>query len=216
MSLWDNLIKKLFVPFGLTGFIALCYVLLRLLGLHSEAFGIHPRDPEHWIGIFTVPLVHANAGHLFGNLLGFVVLSSLLFLVYNRIALPALFLLWVLTGALMFCFARGTYFHIGASGVVYALIFFLFAAGVLVPQRTTLAITLIVGLFYGGSVWGMVPLENGVSWDGHLLGAISGVLVAMLFRGRIARMYPVRTELEESYSEEQDEDDEYSRFNDRN
>jgi membrane associated rhomboid family serine protease len=209
MSLWDNIFKKL-----CTLVIALFYKLVLYMGWEPQRFGIHPRDWSQWIGIFTVPLVHGSPGHLISNLVAFVALSSLLFIIYDRIAFAVFVLLWIGTGLLMFFFARGGYYHIGASGVVYALIFFLGAAGVIVPRASTITVTLIVALFYGGSVWGMLPIENGVSWDGHLLGAIAGVAVAILFQGQIKSLFRERRRVADSFKDEGPEADEYSRFGD--
>jgi membrane associated rhomboid family serine protease len=214
MSLWNDIFRRLTIPALLTLFIAVFSVLVVQLDIDPERFAIHPRDSGHWLGIFTVPLVHGSWSHLINNLLGFAGLSSLLFVIYPRISKTVMVLLWVLTGAGMYLFARSEYFHIGASGVVYALIFFLLAAGLFVARRTPLAISILVGLYYGSSFWGIFPLEEGVSWDGHLAGAATGILVAWIFRRSVSAEYP--EEKKPSWYQEESDEDEYKHFGDQN
>jgi membrane associated rhomboid family serine protease len=112
----------------------------------------------------------------------------------------------------MFGFARGEFVHVGASGVVYALIGFLVVAGLISQRRGPMVIMLVVILFYGSAVWGLFPLQAEVSWDGHLSGVVAGGLIAWVFRKRIQELFPHPKH--PSWFEEQDdeEEDEYKRF----
>jgi membrane associated rhomboid family serine protease len=112
----------------------------------------------------------------------------------------------------MFGFARGEFVHVGASGVVYALIGFLVAAGLISQRRGPMVIMLVVILFYGSAVWGLFPLQAEVSWDGHLSGVVAGGLIAWVYRKRIQQLFPHPKH--PSWFEEPDdeEEDEYKRF----
>lgn len=217
MNLWNDVIKHLRIPLLLTLLIALGYEFTVYTGIDNSFFGIHPLDLSRLHGILTVPLVHGNAEHLFNNLFAFAALSSLLFVVYDGMAGKVISVLWLFTGLLMFLFARSEFYHIGASGVVYALIFFLSAAGFISRTRTPVVVSLIVIFYYGGSIWGIFPLQEKVSWDGHLAGAVAGLFSAWAFRRQILILHPHERK-PEWYDEKDEEDDEepdpYSQFGD--
>lgn len=167
---------------GIALFIAAIWVIYgadRFLPL--EQWGLIPRDPGGLAGIITMPFLHADFSHLMGNTIPLVVL--LLLLAGSRANSRMIVLLLVLTGgALLWLFGREA-LHIGASGLVFGLIVFLIATGLLERRPASLSVSAIVALLYGGSlVGGIMPFQKGVSWDGHLLGAIAGVLVAVMFQ----------------------------------
>ena len=87
---------------------------------------------------------------------------------------------YLFTNLLVWIFARPS-FHIGASGLVYALAFFLIFLGIFRKDGRSLFITIVITLMYGGIIYGVVPQENGVSWESHLLGAIVGIYFAFHF-----------------------------------
>jgi membrane associated rhomboid family serine protease len=101
---------------------------------------------------------------------------------YPKIAFRLFILIALLTGLLVWLFARGGTYHIGASGVVYGIAAFLFFSGFFRKDKLSMVIALIVALFYGSMVWGVLPLQKGVSWESHLLGGIVGVVLAYLFK----------------------------------
>jgi membrane associated rhomboid family serine protease len=212
MNLWRDIVKKLLIPALLAIVIAWCYYTAVLFEINTGAYGIHPRDPAYLTGILTVPLVHANLQHLTHNLLSLTTLAALLYIVYSPLASRVLALCWLLTGLFMFGFARGEFLHVGASGVVYALIGFLVAAGLISQRRGPMVIMLVVILFYGSAVWGLFPLQAEVSWDGHLSGVVAGGLIAWVYRKRIQQLFPHPKH--PSWFEEPDdeEEDEYKRF----
>jgi membrane associated rhomboid family serine protease len=216
MNLWTDIFKKLLIPLLLTLLIALGYEFTLRTGIDSAVFGIHPLDFNRLYGIVTVPLVHGNLSHLLNNLLAFVLLSSLLYVVYTPFAGRVMLALWLITGSLMFLFARPSFYHIGASGVVYALIFYLIAAGFINRSKTPVVISLLVVFYYGGSVWGIFPLDSRVSWDGHLAGAVSGLMMAWMTRRGIARLFPKFSIPDWQDKEtESEQNDPYNRFDDR-
>lgn len=145
--------------------------------------GIYPRSLRGIPGIFFHYFIHADIEHLWSNTLSLFILLWFLFYFYNQIAWKTLACLWVLTGILLWVIGRPAV-HIGASGLVYGLTFFLFFAGVLRRYVPLMAVSLVVVFLYGSMVWGMFPfaelVKPDMSWEGHLSGAISGTIVAVL------------------------------------
>lgn len=212
MSLWNNIASKLIIPFLVTLIIVICYNLQVRLGLNPSFFGLHPRDWGQWWGIITTPLVHGDIAHLIFNISAFLGLSILLFFFYDNVAARVLALAWVLTGVFMFFFARPGYYHIGASGVVYAIVFYLLANGFVLKGRTPAIVALVVALYYGGTFWGLLPYDGKISWDGHLSGAVAGVLLALIFRKKAQKAFVPRYSPGWSSKDEEIEEDEYKKF----
>lgn len=115
----------------------------------------------------------------------------------------------------MFLFARGEVVHIGASGVVYALIFFIMISGFIVRTQTPATFSIIVLTYYGSSVWGLLPIQEGVSWDGHLAGAVTGALLALINKREIQLLYPTPQKPDWFHEDGEDADDEYLKFEKR-
>ncbi len=143
--------------------------------------GILPRSLKGLRGIVFSPLIHGDAGHYFGNAVPLFVLSVLIMYFYRQFYFKVLLLIWVLDGIGVWLIGREVY-HIGASGVVYGLAFFAFFSGVLKKNRNMLAMSMLVLFLYGSMIWGMYPLENGVSWEAHLVGFLTGTLMAVYYR----------------------------------
>ena len=160
------------------GAIWAAFLVGRLLHLHLEAFGLVPRRIPGLIGIAAMPFLHANFAHLLGNTLPLLILLALLAgsraRSWETVAETAL-----AGGALLWLFGRSAV-HVGASGLVFGLASFLIVAGLLEKRIIPLIVSLLVGFLYGGTlVWGVLPIAGyGVSWDGHLAGAIAGVAIA--------------------------------------
>jgi membrane associated rhomboid family serine protease len=152
-----------------------------LLGLDFALLGIFPRDTTTLLGIFTSPLIHGSWGHLVSNTLPVLFLGILLFVIYPKSALAVWILNYMLTGILVWLFARSSY-HIGASGIVYGLAAFLFFSGFIRMDMKSIAIAGGVAILYGGMVWGILPLQAGISWESHLFGGITGLVLAFLFK----------------------------------
>jgi membrane associated rhomboid family serine protease len=143
--------------------------------------GVFPRHLNGLIGIFTSPLIHADINHLFDNSIPTFFLSLAIFYFYREVAYKVFFLIYISTGVLVWIFAREAY-HIGASGLIYGFATFLFVSGIIRSNRNLLAISLLVVFLYGSLVWGLLPYDYKISWESHLMGAITGVLAAIIFR----------------------------------
>jgi membrane associated rhomboid family serine protease len=165
-------------------FIALLWLLsvLEWAGLADLRWlGVYPRTQDGLIGVLTAPLVHGNFGHLFANTTPLFVLASGILFFYRRSAMLVFLLITLGSGAFVWVFGKEAY-HIGASGLVYGCASFLVVAGFLNRNRAQIAISLLVFLFYGSMIWGILPSEPGISWEAHLGGLLAGIGCAFLFR----------------------------------
>jgi membrane associated rhomboid family serine protease len=153
------------------------FVLDQFLPL--EAFGLVPRHFQGLAGIVAMPFLHGSLGHLIGNTIPLAV--TLLLLAGSRANSKIIVvLIALLSGAGLWLFGR-TALHIGASGLVFGLIAFHIFAGYFERRMRSISIALVVGFLYAGTLLqGVLPLQKGVSWDGHLMGAFAGALVALL------------------------------------
>ncbi|HLN54024.1 MAG TPA: rhomboid family intramembrane serine protease [Lentimicrobium sp.] len=165
-------------------------------------FGILPLKAEGLIGIVTAPLVHGSIEHLISNSIPFFLLTAALFYYYRPKARQILIILWLVTGFWLWLFARGRAYHIGASGVVYALASFHFISGVIRREPRLAAFSLLVTFLYGSFVWGIFPgfaLKERISWEGHLMGGIAGFVLAFFYKDVGPQKH--------RYWEEEDDDD---------
>jgi membrane associated rhomboid family serine protease len=155
--------------------------------------GIHPRDVDSLFTIFTAPIIHASWNHLISNSIPVLVLGTVLFVIYNKTGIFIWLLIHIFTGLMVWAFARNSY-HVGASGMVYGVASFLFFSGLFRLDTVSMAISALVALLYGGMVWGVLPLESGISWESHLFGGIVGVVLAYLFRNTDRKNLPTKDE----------------------
>ena len=153
-----------------------------VLQISFAQWGVMPRDPAHLLGILTSPFLHGEWSHIISNSLPFFVLSAILFLGYRKVSYTVFISIYVLTGIAVWTLARGGTFHIGASGLVYGLFGFVFFSGIFRADIKSIGIALIVGFFYGGMVWGVMPNQPGISWESHLFGVIAGAVLAFVYR----------------------------------
>jgi membrane associated rhomboid family serine protease len=153
------------------------------LGLPLQRYGVQPQAWAGLPGILMAPLLHADAAHLASNALPLLIAGTALLHLYPdaaRVVLPAVY---VGPGIAVWLFGRPS-LHLGASGLVYGLVGYIFAAGVIRRDRRAIAAALLVSFLYGALVWGVFPLKVGVSWETHLAGAAIGVALAFAFRAR--------------------------------
>lgn len=176
-----KLVSSLIIP---SGFIILIWGIKLAEIIFNTDFielGLFPRDLRGLIGILMFPLIHSNINHLLSNSLPILILSTGIMYFYKNAAPKVFMLVYFLTGILLWFWGRSSY-HIGASGLIYGFVTFLFFSGVIRRDTRSIALALLVTFLYGGLIWGILPLERGVSWEGHLFGAFSGLLAAILFR----------------------------------
>jgi len=147
----------------------------------KQVLAIYPRNFSFLSGIFTTVFVHKDLEHLSSNSLPMFVCLFGLFYFYKEIGLKVTLISHLLTGILIWIFARSA-FHIGASGLVYALVLFVFTSGLIRKNKKLLVFAFLSLVFQSGLLWGVFPLEEGVSWESHLFGAIVGIVLAFLFK----------------------------------
>lgn len=148
-------------------------------------WGVLPKVVSSWKGIFLMPLIHSktDVAHIVNNSFPIAVLLGALIYYYREIALRVFSLSWIFTGLGVWLFAENANsFHIGMSGVIYALAGFLFTSGVLRKYRPLQAISLFVAFVYGSLIWGIFPMEPHVSWQGHFMGLLTGVILAFIYK----------------------------------
>jgi membrane associated rhomboid family serine protease len=151
------------------------------LQIDLTRMGVLPRNIVGLLGIITSPLIHADFSHLISNTIPLIILGWILFSFYPKLSFILFIFIYLFTGLLVWIFARQVY-HIGASGVVYGFVSFLFFSGIFRRDNKSIALALIITFLYGGLVWGMIPGWEGISWESHLFGAITGLTAAYLFR----------------------------------
>lgn len=165
-------------------------------------WGVHPQELDGLLGIITSPFIHADITHLYHNTIPLFILTMALFYFYNKIAWKVMVFGVLLSGLLTWSIARSGN-HIGASGVIYVLVSFIFFKGIFAKHYRLIALSLMVVFLYGSMIWYVFPIKDGVSWEGHLGGLISGLVFAILFRKHIAK--PKRYVWEtETYNEDDD------------
>ncbi|MFL5752040.1 MAG: rhomboid family intramembrane serine protease, partial [Bacteroidia bacterium] len=165
--------------------------------LELHAFGLEPRTLKGLLGLFTMPLLHADLRHIVYNSIPLFILGTLLFYFYREIAIKVFFITYFACGALVWLFARGDSslhtVHIGASGLIYGLSGFLFFSGIIRKHRALFGVSLLVTFLYGSVIWGVFPVEfqqaihyiekkENISWEGHLFGFLSGTVLAYAYR----------------------------------
>ncbi len=150
------------------------------LGISFAHMGLYPMKLEGLKGILFSPLIHADFKHLFDNSIPLFFLSVAVFYFYRPVAYRVFFLIWLVSGMIIWLTARPAY-HIGASGLVYGLASFVFFSGIIRLNIHLMAISLLVVFLYGGLVWGIFPYDFRISWESHLVGGLTGLAMAFFY-----------------------------------
>jgi len=172
-------------------------------GIRLTVLGIYPLHVKGIPGILFAPLIHNDHVHLFTNTGPLLILGTALFYFYRVIALRLTALAWLMTGLWVWFGGREAW-HIGSSGLIYSMASFLFISGFIRKSIELMALSFIVVFLYGGMLWGVFPLREGVSWESHLMGAIAGIVLAVYYRdeGPQRKKYSWELEEEEEVLEE--------------
>lgn len=176
-----NFALALKIALALTGLLWFIQFADVYLGLELARFGLRPRDPWGLLGVVSAPLLHGNFEHLFSNTAPLLVSLTTMLYLYPNSALRALPMLWLGTGLLAWMIGRPS-IHVGASGLIYGMLAYVFVSGMLRQDMRSMAVSLFVWFMYGSMVWGILPIRTGMSWEMHLSGAVLGVIMAVLYR----------------------------------
>ena len=178
--------KKLLLSIIIPGIFVFLMWFVKIVEVLFDAdfsfLGIYPMEAKGLPGILLSPLIHENFKHLFDNSIPLFFLATAVFYFYSEVALKVSFWTYLLTGLFVW-FAGREAWHIGASGLVYGLASFLFFSGIIRRYFRLTALSLLIVFLYGSMVWGMLPdFYKNVSWESHMLGFISGIILAVWFR----------------------------------
>ena len=201
-----KLLLSMLVPFLLVAFMWLSLAVEKLFSISLHSLGIFPGKVSSLTGIITSPFVHSGARHLFNNTIPLFILGTSLFYFYSQVAFRVLLWSTLLTGLAVWLTGRPSW-HIGASGVVYALASFLFLSGIIRRHIPLMALSLLVAFVYGEMVWGIFPgFRIDISWESHMLGAAAGIILAVWYRAE-GPQKPVPFYERDEEEEAQDNDD---------
>ncbi len=166
--------KSFLPPIRFTFLMWLVFSVEVSLGFDFGFLGVLPRHTSGLIGVATAPLIHGSLNHILSNTFPVLFLGGVLYMFYNSIANQVFLQCYILTNFFVWLLAR-PFYHIGASGLVYALAAFLIAIGLFRKDFMSLLIAVLVIGLYGGLMYGLLPIHEGVSWESHLFGAVVGV-----------------------------------------
>lgn len=163
------------------GFVALLYgveVADAVLPANLDAAGVEPRTADGLSGILFAPILHADWAHLTANTVPALVLGFLVMLSGIGRGLAATAIIWIVGGVGTWLFAGSGENHIGASTLIFGWLTYLILRGIFTRKADQILLGIVVLFVYGGMLWGVLPSEPWISWQGHLFGALGGALAA--------------------------------------
>lgn len=184
-STFGSPLEAILYPILLLILLWLIFWAERVSGYNLVQFGVQPQHYESWIGVIAMPLLHSPSdwAHIINNSIPLFMLLAALIYYYREVALKVFVISWLVSGlGILFLAKLSVSYHIGISGVVYALFGFLLISGMIRRYKPLQAISLFVVFVYGSMIWGIFPQEAKVSWEGHLSGLFIGVVLAIYFR----------------------------------
>ena len=199
---------SLVIPLIIVALMWLVKVVEVSLGVDLGRYGVAPHTLRGLVGIFTLPFLHGSWEHLLSNTVPILVLGTALYYCYPSLANRVLLITYLASGLLTWCIGNPASTHIGASAIVYGLNLFLIFSGFIRGNRLLIVISLIMVFLYGSFIWGMIPslaIPQNISWEGHLSGAIIGVLLAVFLRKEGPQKEIYHWEEDEENDEENEE-----------
>jgi membrane associated rhomboid family serine protease len=151
-----------------------------VLGGALNAFGIWPHHVIGLRGILFAPFLHGSWGHLIANTIPFLVLGWFVMLQETSDFFVVSAMTMLISGLGVWLFGSPNSVHIGASGLIFGFLGFLLLRGYFERNFPSILLSLIVCFLYGSTIWGVLPTQPGISWEGHLFGFIGGAIAARL------------------------------------
>jgi membrane associated rhomboid family serine protease len=145
-----------------------------------DSYGIRPHSLIGLRGILFAPFLHGDFGHLIGNTIPFLILGWLVMIQETSDFWIVTLITMIIGGSGTWIFGSPNSVHIGASSLVFGYLGFLLLRGYFQRNIPSIMLSLVVGFLYGGLIWGVLPMQPGISWQGHLFGFLGGVLSAKL------------------------------------
>jgi len=165
----------------ISGFVLMLWTIEGIDALDSRNYdqsGIQPREADGLWGILWAPLLHNGWDHLISNTVPVLVLGFLVLAAGIGRGLVATAIIWAVAGVGTWLTGGDNTVHIGASALVFGWLTFLILRGWFARSAWQIALGLAVLVFYGSLLWGVLPGQDGISWQGHLFGAVGGVVAA--------------------------------------
>ncbi len=157
------------------------FLLDHLFHLDLVRYGLMPRRVAGLIGVLTTPVLHGSFGHLVSNTVPLLVGGTALLFLYPNSALRVFPVLYLGTPLIAWSFARPD-LHVGASGLIYGMLAYVFVSGLLRRDARSIGVSLLIYFLYGSMLYGVVPGRGPMSWELHLSGTLLGVMLAVLYR----------------------------------
>lgn len=148
-----------------------------------DQHGIAPRELSGLDGVLWAPFLHGGFGHLIANTLPFLIMGAVIALSGFRVFAQVTVIVGLISGLGVWLFGPDNTVHIGASGLVFGYLLYLLVRGFFARKVSYVLGGIVIFMIYGGVLWGLLPAP-GVSWQGHLFGAIGGVAAASLVHGK--------------------------------
>ena len=176
-----KLLKSLVIPSIFILILFAIEVFQKLTGMNLIIYGLYPRKISGLIGILAAPLLHVSYAHLISNSIPLLLVGVGVSYFYPSSANKIFISIYLIPGVFVWFTGRPAY-HVGASGIDYGLVTFLFFSGLIRRDTRSIALALIVTLLYGSLIWGIFPQNDGISWEYHLFGSLTGIFCAIIFR----------------------------------
>lgn len=185
----NRFLESMQLPVALVLVLLVIHIIKEMTSIDFIYWGIFPRKIYGLKGIFTAPLIHGSWQHLFSNSIPLLSLLAVCMYFYRVVAIRGTVMIWILTGIAVWLLGNffdgdtGNFSHIGASGVVYGLVAFVFWNGIFVKSRESIVLALVVLVLYAGMFEGILPNQEGnISWESHLFGGLVGIFTAYFYK----------------------------------
>jgi membrane associated rhomboid family serine protease len=196
-----KILSTLFIPFLFLLLMWLVKIIEVNFQISFVRYGVFPQTIDGLKGILFSPFIHKDFTHLINNSYPILILGGMLFALYHKIATQLFVWLYFIAGFWLWVIGRPS-FHIGASGLIYALASFLLVSGIIRKDPRLTAVSMLVIFLYGSMIWGLLPTKGPISWEGHLAGFIAGILVAIFYRNEGPKPKKYQWEIDEEIEEE--------------